>query len=373
MAWSLKDMMQPVIARLFIYGMNPIELEHVFKTLEEVPLLNVLTLEQKWVELWETRAQKFRKRAEEAEEKGNLRSAKTFRKYVVQFDYAQFLINSNEIDFKKAIYERFERDYEKYTKYLSGKVEKVAIPFKEDKKLVGYLHLPKVVKEKYPCMILFPGEGSCKEELNTLAREFAARGIVALAWDGPGTGNSLFKESIKTGFDNLEQSFKTVFEWLKNIAYIDAARIGCCGLCMGGGYAYFASAHNTEIKCCINLFPLFMTQVDDTKIPRWMINSKWTNYQRDLEYAALMNEMKALEEGAVACSYLLVESMYENWMPQEAVTKLYDKAKGHKEMIRVEEEPVFSNGETRLHTMPVGEQMHWLKHAIADWAVEQFK
>lgn len=373
MAWSIKDMMQPVIARLFIYGMNPIELEHVFKALEETPLLNVLTLEQKWVELWETRAQKFREMADEAEKQGNLRSAKVFRKYVTQFDYAQFLINSNQISLKKSIYERFERDYEKYTKYLSGKVQKVAIPFEESKELVGYLHLPKEEKEKYPCMVLFPGEGSSKEELNTLAREFVERGIAVLAWDAPGTGNSLFKEEIKTSFYNLENSFKAVFKWVKNNTCIDANNIGCCGLCMGGGYAYFAAAHEIDVKCCINLFPLFITQVNEQNIPQWMMNSKWANYQRDVEYDALKENMKPLEEGTVACPYLLVEGMYENWMPQEATELLYEKAKGSKKIIKIEEKPVFSNGETRLHTMPVGEQMHWLKHVVADWGFSQFK
>lgn len=373
MGWSIKDMLQPVIARLFIYGMNPIELEHVFKALEETPLLNVLTLEQKWVELWEARAQKFRQMADEAERNGNLKSAEVFWRYVTQFDYAQFLINSNQIQLKQAIYERFESDYEKYTKYLSGKVEKVTISFEKEKVFIGYLHLPEQEKEKYPCMVLFPGEGSSKEELNTLARQFAARGIAALAWDGPGTGNSLFKEEIKTGFYNLRQSFNTVLKWVKNHEKIDSENIGCCGLCMGGGYAYFAAAHEVNIKCCINLFPLFVTQVNHDHLPRWMIYSKWTNYQRDLGYEAFVEDMKGLEEGAVECPYLLIDGVYENWMPQETIKKLYEKSKGPKKRITIEEEPVFSSGETRLHTMPVGEQMHWLKHILADWAKEQFE
>lgn len=372
MAWSIKEMMQPVITRLFIYGMNPIDLERVFKELDKTPLFNTRTLEAKWIELWSEKAGQFKKLAEIAEKEGHLESAKAFREYITHCDYAQFLINSDYIDLKKEVYEKFETDYEIYTKYLTGSIKKVSIPFNAEQNLAGYLHLPKEERSKYPCMILFAGEGSCKEELNTLARVFVARGIAVLAWDAPGTGRSLFKEDIKTSANNLQQSFKLVFEWVKAQDFIDENNIGCCGLCMGGGYAYFAAAHEKNVKCCINLFPLFITQTNIEKIPHWMKNSKWANYQRALTGDALMADMKALEAGSVSCYYLIVAGKHDNWMNYDTAMALYEKTTGPKEVITIDEAPAFSDGESMLHTMPVGEQMHWLKHVVADWALTKF-
>ncbi|HAU85256.1 MAG TPA: tRNA modification GTPase, partial [Lachnospiraceae bacterium] len=45
---------------------------------------------------------------------------------------------------------------------------------------------------------------------------------------------------------------------------------GTFGLCMGGGFAYRAAAKYSDIKCCVNLFPLFLSMVENDNIPRWM-------------------------------------------------------------------------------------------------------
>ncbi len=369
MIWSIKQMMQPVITRLFIYGMNAIDLERVFKQLEETPLLRAQALETAWIKEWEKKAKQFRNMAEEAEEKGYWESAKTFRRYVTQCDYASFLINGEDINLKRAIYETFEADYKIYTKYLTGDVQNILIPYDKNKYLKGYLHLPLEKKEKWPCMILFAGEGSSKEELNTLARAFVKRGMAVLAWDSPGTGSTLFEAGIKTSFENLKQSFEKVFEFVKTLPYIDENNIGVCGLCMGGGYAHYAAAHTLSVKCCINLFPLFVSQTDLNNIPRWMKVGKWADYQRTLSVNQFLEDMKQLEDGAVACDYLIAVGKYDNWMPCDVSKKLYEKATGNKEIIQIDEVPAFGDAETMLHTMPVGEQMHWLKHVIADWAM----
>ena len=50
-----------------------------------------------------------------------------------------------------------------------------------------------------------------------------------------------------------------------------------------------------------------------------------------------------------------------------------DKAKGQKQEIIVEDEPVFATKESVMHAMPVGEQMHWIKRKAADFCVEALR
>jgi len=55
-------------------------------------------------------------------------------------------------------------------------------------------------------------------------------------------------------------------------------------------------------------------------------------------------------------------------MKLEHALKLYDNADTlMKDKIIIADEPVFSKENAVTHTMPVGEQMHWIKHLAADW------
>ena len=372
MAWSIRELIQSIITRLYIYGINPIEVESALKEVEKVPLVKLYALEEGWVDIWRRKSDKFITMALEAEKRGHKESAKAFRKLVMQCDYAASLINSNHISFKQATYKRLEEHYQIYTSYLTGCVKALEIPFRETKRLKGYLHLPSE-EGKYPCMVLFAGEGSSKEELHMLARAFVKRNIAVFTWDTPGTGSSLFEQDIKNNFTNLKESFNTVFKYLKALPEIDENKLGTAGLCMGGGYAYYAAANEEAVKCCVNFFPLLIKSANIELIPHWMKAGKWANYQRELKGEAFANDIGQLDESIVTCDYLLFNGKYDNWMSYENTMNLYHKAQGKKKVITVEEELVFQEEASVGHTMPVGEQIHWIKHIAADWASDVFK
>ena len=58
-------------------------------------------------------------------------------------------------------------------------------------------------------------------------------------------------------------------------------------------------------------------------------------------------------------------------MTTESTMRLYDRAKGQKEQIEVDEKPAYVSEETIMHAMPVGEQFHWVKHYASDFLAER--
>jgi hypothetical protein len=50
---------------------------------------------------------------------------------------------------------------------------------------------------------------------------------------------------------------------------------------------------------------------------------------------------------------------------------LFHRVKGKKEFFIVEEEPAISGEYMITHMIPVGEQHHWIKYIVADWAKKQ--
>lgn len=86
-----------------------------------------------------------------------------------------------------------------------------------------------------------------------------------------------------------------------------------------------------------------------------------------------MAEMRELEEGAVSCPFLFIHGKNDNWMTLETALEMYQRASAAKDKIIIEAEPVFSNQQLVTHTMPVGEQLHWLRHVAADWMVARLE
>ena len=71
------------------------------------------------------------------------------------------------------------------------------------------------------------------------------------------------------------------------------------------------------------------------------------------------------------CCQKVLGSVDDNWMTTEASMRLYDRAKGYREKLFVDEKPAYVSEESIMHAMPVGEQFHWVKHLAADFIAER--
>ncbi|MGL1900676.1 MAG: esterase FrsA [Fibrobacterales bacterium] len=368
--WSIRTFLAPVITRMLIYGTNPFDIEAILKEVENTNIINSNVLQKKWLALWETKAERYLNIAQNAETRGDTITAYDMYLQTAQCYYAVFLINFVKIEDKKNVYLQYARYYDKALTFLTTESKKVDISIGETS-VPAYLHFPEG-EGPFPCTILFEGLGSCKEEMHILAMPLLKRGIAVLVPDMPGCGEALFDRDIKCRMVSILETFKSTMDYACALDMIDSERIGVSGLCMGGGYAYKAASLDKRFAWCATLFPLYIDQVDESVTPAWMRQGPAYNFQTGgVDAKTFVAEMGLGSEEKVACPYFLIHGRHDNWMTIDNALELHEKATGPKELLILEDEPVYYQGIQVTHTMPVGEQLHWIKHVFADWIATQ--
>jgi len=373
--WSIRNLLNPVITRLLIYGVNPIDVEYVLKAVESKNHLNSKSLEKTWQYEWERKAHLYVQLAEKAEENNNPLTARDLYLYATQCYYAIFLINFTNIEDKRQVYLIFSKLYKKMLDQSPFKTERLEIKLNDHDSIPAYLHLPtQKTDELLSCVVIYSGLGSCKEEMLTLARPLIERGIAVLIPDMPGNGESIYARNVKCRFATVQLALSKIPDALEERSDIKKGEYGVYGLCMGGGYAHHAASIDKRYKACATFFPLFITKVEANSTPRWMKQGEGYNMQTGgIPSNEFLDEMRALEEGHLSCSFLFIHGKHDNWMTLDSANELFEKALGKKEKIIIEETPVYSTTEMVYHTMPVGEQLHWLRHVAADWMVNELQ
>jgi dienelactone hydrolase len=364
--------LNPVVARLLIHGMNPFDLERVLRSIENVPLRNARQLEALWLREWERLAETWASRAREAADTARRQTALSLSFQSCCCHLAQFLINPGDLTQRRQIVEGYAASYRRTTEFFESPCRSVEIPIDPQRSLAAWLHLPDGLPP-YPTVVIFAGLGSCKEEMHGLARLMVARGIAALVPDMPGNGESLFRNGIPCSGANLSAACEAIVTFVDGCAELDARRLGTCGLCMGGGYAYRACAENTRYRWCATLFPLFINAVDDARTPAWMKSGAWYDFQTGGQDAAAFREEVGWHDHlSIDCPFFMAHSRHDNWMSLERAQVLLEHATSPvRQLVLVDEEPAFASGDSTLHTMPVGEQLCWVGPVLADWIAAQ--
>jgi dienelactone hydrolase len=364
--------LSPVIARLLIYGVNPFDVERVLQFVERTPLRNARQLEERWLEAWTGLATAWQGRRQEAAVRGRRQTAFDAGMQEACCHLAQFLINTGDTAHKCVVYQGYAQSYREAMGQASWAMHAVDIAMAQGSPLSGLLHVPNG-PGPHPCVVLFAGLGSCKEEVHVLASRMVARRVAALVPDMPGCGDSLFRGQITCGADNLSMAFHALADFTAGRSELDAARLGTCGMCMGGGYAYRAAAEESRYRFCASLFPLFINQVEPGSTPQWMKSGDWYDLQTGGKKAeVLIAELGLRDSDHVACPFFLVHGKHDNWMTLERAMELHTRATSpRREVLVVEDEPVYSSGQVVTHTMPVGEQLGWVAPLVADWIAEQ--
>lgn len=117
----------------------------------------------------------------------------------------------------------------------------------EGVEIPGWLRKPRVTVRP-PVAVLLPGLDACKEELHAWAAAFVARGMAALAIDGPGQGETSFHLPITHEWGRVIGAVIDVLECRDDV---DGRRIGVVGQSLGALYAPLAATGEPRIKACI--------------------------------------------------------------------------------------------------------------------------
>lgn len=201
-----------------------------------------------WLDAWRAVGDEHRARGIEAREAGRLVSAaEAFALAAVCFHFAKFVwvldAERNHACTRLAI------ECLAAARAIDDPTfERLEVPF-AGAFLAANLRRPAGV-ERPPVVILIPGLDSTKEEFANLEAVFLRRGMATLAMDGPGQGESGFALDIRPDYD---VAVGAVIDALGDRSDIDLARIGACGVSMGGYYAPRAAAFEKRIRAVIGI------------------------------------------------------------------------------------------------------------------------
>ncbi len=150
-----------------------------------------------------------------------------------------------------ALYQRELALFEQGSRLLGDRVQRVTIPY-EGRELSA-LYLPAEglrPGERAPLLLQLNGLDSTKEMkyLVGLPAWLAKRGVSSLVLDQPGTGEALRLHGLTAHFD-AEHWASRVVDWLQDHPQVDAARIGCEGVSLGGYYCPRAVAMEPRFAC----------------------------------------------------------------------------------------------------------------------------
>ncbi len=123
------------------------------------------------------------------------------------------------------------RVFRKAARYFDPPMEIVEVPF-GDKKLIGYLQIPKGVA-KPPVVMSWGGVDGWKEDRQRSHARFIREGIAGFAIDMPGTGES----PVKFTDADATRTFSVLIDYLLTRKDIDATRLGVWGGSYGGYWA----------------------------------------------------------------------------------------------------------------------------------------
>jgi uncharacterized protein len=151
--------------------------------------------------------------------------------------------------------------------------EKVFIKNSKGLKLAAIINYPDKNKQ-YPAMIILHGFTGYKEEahLEGLADALARNGFTTIRFDCSGSGDSEGNFEKNYSMSNYLGDIKNVYNYLRELEYVDKNKIGIVGHSMGGLLAIVFASLDQEVKTCVAISsPTILTDVDWLKgaIERW--------------------------------------------------------------------------------------------------------
>lgn len=210
---------------------------------------------ESWHKEWFVVAKANLERGHDAKANGHPYTARRYLlKATNQFRSAEFWLPAND-ERRLATFLKCEESFQAAGSIFDPPIERVEIPYEDDKVLHGYFMSTGCQREpstRFPVLIAFGGLDSFKEELYFMVgRAALERGISCLLVDGPGQGATLRKEKIHTRYD-YERPVSACVDYLETRDDVDHDRIAVCGSSLGGYYAARAAAFEPRLAAAVS-------------------------------------------------------------------------------------------------------------------------
>lgn len=243
--WSL------AVLRMIMSGGLIGEIHRVGQKLEPLQESGPHGDHEAWHREWLALATQLEGRGEQALAAGRQQTAySNFRRASLYYFWSEaFLPPEDERKLKSL--ELLLDSFAKAADLSSGQIQVVKVPY-EGTTLPGYFMPAPGVDGSAPCIVMFGGLDSAKEEFVAVAENFTARGVSALVLEGPGQGEALKLQKLHSRFD-YEVPAAAAFDYAASRDDVDASRIALFGASMGGYYAARAAAFEKRFVACVIL------------------------------------------------------------------------------------------------------------------------
>lgn len=189
-------------------------------------------------ETWVRMADKLCSLAEDDAVRGRLLSAGEKLRRASAYLITAERLQAHDWPGRIALYRRALALFQEGSRLMGDPVQRVEIPY-EGQYISGLFVPAKGLKpgEKAPVLVQLNGLDSTKEmkHLVGLSSWMAQRGVASLIVDQPGTGEALRLLGLTARYD-AEHWASRVVDWLETRADVDAKRIACEGVSLGGYY-----------------------------------------------------------------------------------------------------------------------------------------
>lgn len=202
-----------------------------------------------WHRRWSALGVHHESRAAEAFAAEQLETARiAHRKATACHHYAEFFYFEDTV-VKQASRDRVTEVFDRGLPFLHEVVRQLHVTH-DGLDVPGYLMTPRG-EGPWPCVVLLNGLDSAKEvELYAFAREFIARGMGAVVFDGPGQGVHIGRTPMVVDFERVVAA---VLAEAVEQPEVDGSRIGIFGVSFGGYLAARAAATVPGFRACVNL------------------------------------------------------------------------------------------------------------------------
>ncbi|MER5971938.1 alpha/beta fold hydrolase [Streptomyces sp. NPDC002055] len=285
-----------------------------------------------WHRRWSALGVHYEERAAESFAAGHLETGRIAnRKAAACHHYAEFFF-FDDPEAKLASRDRVTEVFRRGIPHLQEVV--VPLTFSHDgEDLPGYVMTPPG-EGPWPFVVLVNGLDSAKEvELYAFAREFIARGMGVVVFDGPGQGVHIGRNPMVTDFERVVAS---VMEQVVGRPELDERRAGIFGVSYGGYLAARAAAAVPGFRACVNLSGGF--DLDNYADINVMV-------RKDFRFVFHMEDDAAMEKLArtainlrdvppLKIPLLAIHGELDTIIPMESCERMLEWAAGETELIR---------------------------------------
>jgi cephalosporin-C deacetylase-like acetyl esterase len=254
---------------------------------------------------------------------------------------------------------------EEIIKLNPTRVERVEVPF-EGQTIYGLAHYPAQVQPA-PLVILLPGMDMYKEEWTKVAQEYyASRGMIALAVDGPGQGESYSNGVLVSSDGNYERAISAFIDHMLTKPEVDREKIAIWGVSMGSYWGLRCAALDkrltgvaTAMGCYGNMETIFEKAQPGFKANFMRMTGYTDEDAFETDIVATMGVASLVDQ--IECPVMMTYGEFDELSTLPETIALFGKIKSPKRLMVFEQE---------FHSLGgVGAE---LIGSAADWIVNLF-